>query len=496
MRLAPRLVLGLLLLAPAARAQSVSPESARAIHDQLQAWIANQVGPQVDAAQLTPQVTAAGDHYALRLAIPGLVGDDIASARLLPLEHDRWSLQAVQLPSDMHFNLRLPAPDDPSTTISTAVSLTIGSQDTHAVIDPSLNTGSALHIDLHDLTMRSQGPQSKSRQHVGEYRLDASLQPDPAGGLDLRQAATISGWSSSSQMPGKPAMHISADRTVAKGQIDGLNRDQAGALLAAVSGLIDALPPKPPTEGGATQLTPAQRTALRRVVESLRGIFTSIRAEQDIDGLHVTIAGVGEGSVRHAHFAFGGNAPDGLLHGWMEIAIDGLSIPTLPPETAGLVPSHMVLRPSLTGIPAAAVLQLALDATQPGANQVELMAEATTLVRKGTTLALDKLGFDIGPASVQGTGHVTVAGPNELDGNAHLVATGFDALMQQAQQDPALRRELPILIMLRGYAKQEGKQLVWNVVAQGGGLTINGMPLIQPHAAEAGHDQPPPDKQK
>ena len=50
--------------------------------------------------------------------------------------------------------------------------------------------------------------------------------------------------------------------------------------------------------------------------------------------------------------------------------------------------------------------------------------------------------------------------------------------------------------MLRGYAKQHGQAAGVERGGEGGGLMINGMPLIQPHSAEAGHDHAPPDKQK
>lgn len=497
MRLPSRLVFALLLMLPSvARAQGIDDTSARSIQHALHDWIARLAGPEVDPALLTPQVTAAGDHYAVRLPMPGLVGEGAATARLLPLGPDRWSLQAIELPPVMHFNLHVAEPGVPAHAMAVAVSVTIGSQDSQALIDPTLRSRSALHVELHNLTVRSIGPRQTAQQHMGEYQLHATLQPDPAGGLEFGQAATVTGWSSTSQRRGKPALSLGADRIAMNGHIGGLNPDQAGALLSAVSGFVATLPPKALVQGGPAPLGPAQRTALRRLVESLRGIVISMHAEETIDGLHFTLAGLGDGTARQVHFAFGGSAPDGLLHGWMEIAAEGISIPTLPPGLAGLMPHHVVLRPSVTGVSANAVMQMLLDATQPDANQAELEDEAATLLRPGSTLAVDRLGFDVGPAAVQGTGHVTVVGPDAYDGAAHLVATGFDSLLQRAQRDPSLLRTLPILIMLRGYAKQEGNRLVWNVVAQGGGVTINGMPLIQPNAADAGQDQPPPDNHR
>jgi len=496
MRLAPRLAFGLALLLPlSGHAQGVSAESARSIWDQLHAWIAGLLGPSIDPALLTPKVVAQDDHYDLSLAIPGLVGDDTATARLLPLDHDRWSLQAIQFPANMHYNMRLPEPGPTPAMGSTAFTLTIGSQDSHALFDPSFNSRSELSLDLHGLTSRADGPQGRQEQHIGELRQELSLQPNAAGSLDFNQASTITAWSTVTQAQGKPALDLSADRITARGQIAGLSREQAGMLLSAASGLLATLPAKEAAQGKA-KLSPAGHTALRQLVGSLRGIFTSMRGEDDIDGLHFQAAGMAEGSIRHIHIGMGGDAPNGMLHGWLDIAFDGLSIPTLPAEMASLMPNHVVLRPSLSGVPADAVMQLAMDATAPDANQAELTAEATTLVRKGTTVALEKIGFEVGPAVVQGTGHLTVTGPDEYAGEAHLVATGFDALIDRARTDPTLQRGMAVLIMLRGYARSEGNHLVWNVEAQGGGVSVNGIPLIPPHEAGAGHPGMPRDNQK
>ena len=492
MRLSLRLALGLALLMPASgHAQDLTAASAQSLQDQMHAWLASLLGPGGNPASLTPTVTAADDHYQLTLAIPGLVGDDTASARLRPLDGGRWALDAIQLPASMQFNAHLPDTGG-SPGGATAFSLTLGSQQSHALVDPALNSRSELDIDLHNLLLRSDGPHAHQEQRIGEYRVSASLQPAQAGTLDFDQSATITGWSSLSQLEGKPAVTFGADRLSMSGRIAGLDRDQAGVLLTAASGLLATLPAKAAAQGAAAPLSPEERAALHQLVLGLRGIFTSVHGEETIDGLHVALAGMGEATINHVRFGVGGDAPHGLLHAWLDVTLDGLTVANLPPQAAGLVPHHVVLRPSLGGIPADALMKLALEATEPNANQAQVEAEAESLLTTGgATLGLEKLGFDVGPADVQGTGHVTVTGPMQYRGEAHLTATGLDALIDRAHGDPMLQRAIPMLIMLRGFAKPEGDHLVWNVLANDGEVTVNGIELVKPHGPGSGHDGEP-----
>jgi Uncharacterized protein conserved in bacteria (DUF2125) len=487
MRPAFRLALGLALLMPlSGHAQDITAASAQSIQDQLHAWLAGLLGSAMDPALLTPAVTAEDDHYRLTLPIPGLVGDTTASAKLLPLDHDRWRLQDIKVPPSMHYNVHWPKLAGPEAGGSVAVSIALGSQDAHALIDPALNSRSELDLDLRDLSSRTDGAKMHQQQRIGRYSLTASLQPAQNGRLDLDQSATLTDWSSTTQITGKPPIAFGADRLSMSGRIAGLDRHQAGVLLSAVSGLIATLPAN--AAGTALDhLNPAERAALHRMVEGLRGIFTSLRGEETADGLHFTMAGKGETRIRHLRFGIGGNAPQGLMHVWLDIAFDGLGIADLPPQTAALVPHHVVLRPSLGGVPADAVMKLALEATEPDANQDQVAAEAEALLMaNGVTLGLEKVDFDLGPADVQGTGHITVVGPMQYRGEAHVTATGLDALIDRAHGDPTLQQAIPVLIMLRGFAKPEGDHVVWNVVANGGTVTVNGIELVKPHGPEPG----------
>lgn len=486
MRLPPRLALGAALLLPpvSGHAQRVTAQTAQSIQSQLQSWIAGLLGPGAEAAKLTPTVVPEGDHYRLTLPIPGLVNEATATAKVRPLDHGRWGLDALQLPSSMYYNAHLPGPGGKPS--STAVRITLGSQHWNGVIDPALKSRSELTADVHDVQVHSVGPLERQDQRIKEDSLTASLQPGQNGRLDFQQSGTVTGWSTTATIQGKPAMSFGAERVSTTGRIVGLDRNQVSALASAVAELIRTLPPEIATDGPKPPLDPAARAALRQIVESLRGIFTSFQAEETFDGLHVALSGKGEATVHHARFGIGGSAPKGLLHTWIDLSVDGMTVPGVPPQYAGLVPQNLTLRPSVAGVPADIVMKLLLDATRPNANLALLRAEAQTLMNTpGATVALEKIGFNIGPTVVSGNGHLTVTGSNQYQGEAHLTATGFDALMKEAHENPTLQTAMPALIMLRGLAKPEGDRLVWNVVAAGGAVTVNGIELIKPQTPQA-----------
>ncbi len=275
------------------------------------------------------------------------------------------------------------------------------------------------------------------------------------------------------------------------GRVIGLDRDHATLLFSAMSGLIATFPAKAAATEGKAPLTPAERAALRQLIQALQGLFTSVQAEETIEGLHVAIANTGEATIRRFRFGLGGEAPQGLLHTWLDIGLDGLAVADLPPEMAALIPRHVAVRPSLSGVSASGLTRLARDATEPDADPAHLEAEAAALfMQGGITVGLDSLAFDVGPAELQGTGQMQIVGPMDYEGHAHLTATGLDALIDRAHGDPTLQQAIPALIMLRGFARPEGDHLVWNVVASRGSVMVNGVAVMQPPDAHRPHGGP------
>ena len=272
-----------------------------------------------------------------------------------------------------------------------------------------------------------------------------------------------------------------------------MNRERVAGLLAATGGLIGALPPDLATKRDKADLTAPARAQLRLMVDSLQDMLTEVSLEETLDGLQVEIAGMGGLSMKHFLMGFGGEAPDGRLHAWIDIGLDELASPSLPPKVAAYLPHHVEIKPSLSGVLTADLHKLALDATEEGADSDSLGPDiAAIFSHGGVNLGLETLSFDLGPAKVDGTGHVTALSPDTWHGEAHLIATGFDDLVTQARSNPDLQQALPVLIMLRGMAKPDGKRLVWDVVSDGPTVTVNGLDLSK----LGGADKPKASRQK
>jgi hypothetical protein len=226
---------------------------------------------------------------------------------------------------------------------------------------------------------------------------------------------------------------------------------------------------------------------VRLILAATEDLVTSVSMEETLDGVQVEIAGMGGGTIKHLKMGFGGEAPDGMLHTWLDIGLDGLDSPSVPPKIAGYLPRHFEIKPSLSGVKTADLHKLARDAADDKSGKGVLEADVVALLSHGGAKAnLEVLSFDLGPAKVEGTGHFSATSLSQWHGEAHVTATGLDDLMKQARDDPDLAQALPGMIMLRGMAKPNGNQLVWDIVSDGPNLTVNGMDL----SALTGGDKP------
>jgi hypothetical protein len=330
-------------------------------------------------------------------------------------------------------------------------------------------------VDLGNLGMVTDSSRQHQEQHIDRYVMQTTLEPRD-GRLDLVHQGTLTGWRSASRIGDTPAVAFGADRIEANGRIDAIDRDHAAALLTAVSGLVATLPPAAAMQHGDAALSAPARAALRALIESTRGIISGMQGEETIEGMHIAVAGQGEGTVRQVRLGLDGAAPDGMLHAALDIALDGMAAQNMPQQMTSLVPRHLELRPSIAGVPLAGLTALALEATDQTMDQAQVQADALALLTQGgVTVGLDALELDAGPAELRGHGHVLVTGPDEYQAEAHVTATGLDDLIKQVSGDPSMQQAVVFLALARGFAKPEGDHLVWDVVASKAGLTINGV---------------------
>jgi hypothetical protein len=478
LRLYRAIALSLLLLGPsAAIAGDVSPAQAQALQQQLQDWLTGLLGPSAKLPKLPWQVTADHGHYAITWPIPGLTtpsGEPTVTAKLRPLDGDRWSIDSITVPTTGSFSVTLPEAGSPVRT-----EFGIRHQDTRGVIDPTFNSPSKLHSELSDVSVKSEGEKQLQEQHFDRHRMDASLTPNSDGRLDLMMDGTTEGWNSASQSKGSSPIAVGIQTLHAVAQVNGINRERVASLLAATGGVVGAWPPDLKKQGDKPDLPPALREQMRLVVESLQDMLTSVTLQETLDGVQVEMAGVGGMSIKRVTLGMGSEAPAGRLHAWIGLALDQLASPSLPPKIAAYLPRHVEIKPSLSGVLMADLHKLALDATD-GMGKDNFAPDVDAIfAHGGFRLGLETLSFDLGAAKIDGTGEVTMVSPDTWHGTAHLIATGFDDLTAQARSSPELQSALPALIMLRGLAKQDGEQLVWDVVSDGPKISVNGLDLSQ-----------------
>jgi hypothetical protein len=480
-RLRQFLTVCLLLLPCGAWADDVTPEQAQALQQQLQEWLSGLLGPSVKMPKLPWQITGEGDHYLISWPIRGLdqpTGDTAATATVRPLDANRWSIDRVGLPPAAAFTVTLPSTGDKPISGPMKFSYSIDRQDTHGTIDVTQATPSTLHSELDGLVLTSDMGTQHQEQHFGRYAIDIGLAPTQDGRLDLSMNGGLDDWKSASQVNGGSAIAVAVQKLRAVGKVDGIRRERVGELLTAIGDFIGALPNDAMENHDTKHLSAAAREQLRLIVLALGDMMSGLSLEETVDGLKVEMTGLGAIEMKHFKIGFGGDAPDGKLHLWLDVGAAGLQSPSLPPKIAALLPHHIEIKPSLSGIMTSDLQKLALDATEADAKDNRLVPDLGAILLHGeATLGLETLSFDLGPAEVEGTGHVTMSSPNTWRGEAHLTATGLDDLVTQARTDPALQQALPVLIMARGLAKQDGDRLVWDVVSEGPKVTVNGMDL-------------------
>jgi hypothetical protein len=268
-------------------------------------------------------------------------------------------------------------------------------------------------------------------------------------------------------MPNGRAMATGAAQISGSVHVVGLDRSQAATLGPVLSAL-------------AAAPTPERNAKLRALVVALHGLFTSVKFDETIDRMQIAVAGQGDAMIDRLHLGFDSATPDGTLATSLQVGVDGLALPALSPTAASLAPKHVQLGVSLAGLSADALNNLALAALAPGANANTLAPQIDALFADpGKTgaprIGIDTLGFDLGPAQIEGHGSVVAISQSDVRGTARIAITGFDALTDRIGEDPQLQQALPFLILARGLARNEGNALIWDIVFTPTGLTVNGV---------------------
>jgi len=232
------------------------------------------------------------------------------------------------------------------------------------------------------------------------------------------------------------------------------------------------------TGGGKPTLSDEQKAAAHDALVALADLISGFDEQSSMENLHFSASGH-SGHLGKFDSGLTVAAPDGRVGIHFHFLLDGFDSPDVPPGVfRDYLPRHIAIAPRITGIPAADLHALILRAADSNGDDPLLSVQARALLDKGpVAVGLDELSLDFGPATLTGTGEVRILGTDSYEGEAHFVATGLDALIQQSNTVPELKQAAPVLFLLKGMGKQDGATTVWDVTYRDGKALVNGTDL-------------------
>ena len=497
-----------------ALAASVDAGAASDLERQVRDWLADLVGPSVNLGGRPVRFVAQDDHFRVEYPVDGQIGATGVTidagpmtALARPLEAGRWAIDDLRVPSPI--KVTFGAPKGAGTMTQTT---TLGEQVQHAVLDPTFATASNLDSTIRGYETISDQPSGTSRTSIDRIASHLTLQPTDSGRVDVLQqndedliaVNTVNhdlGPVAFSAEHGHSIIHINGlaptnVRPILQAAFQ-FGPMAAAAMQAATEqakvGKANAkanakakAKAKPATaaSGPDFTLTPVLRAALRAALVAMQDLSTGMDEQVTLENVHLQAAGF-SGRAQKISMGMGIDAPDGKLALKMTYGLDGMDSPDLP---AGVIreylPRHFLLAPRVSGVPGADVMALLLRAVDTDGNDPGLQGQAEGLLGKGPiAVGFDELGVDFGPASLTGHGEMRIIGRDNYAGEAHLAATGLDAIIRRANTTPQLKEAAPILIFLKGIGQQDGETVVWDITYKDGQMLVNGTDMTQmmPH---------------
>ncbi len=523
--MSPRLRRGLLLatavalplaLSPiavsGAHAADVTPAQAQDVAKQLQDWMTAMLGGKVPIPPDLIKVVPAGELYRLTIPVPpavlqmqdgaGKPTDALYALTLRSLGGTRWGIEEFRMPSVMALSaeaagglsaglagasgMAVAPPGGKSApgaapTAAPSMEIRIRSQSGTGVYDTSLKTESRLEITTQGISVRSAGlgqPGQRSEGTIDRFTGSFQLRPTASGGVDTINDWTMEGYTGLSADPTLGEMKFSARRVRIRGELGALMTAQVTSVVqTAIQMAMDAAAQGKPANP-ADKLGDAGRAKLRTIIAALKGVVSGMSLEESVDGLGLSLMGQ-SGSAERVLFLLGGGAPDGKFGAHMELGVDGLKVPALPPQYADLLPRSVSVRPVVSNIDVVALTKLADEALDPKADMDALQAKLLGLfMGNGVQVGIERLLIDLGTTKLTASGSVTPMSPTSAKGQAEIAMTGYDALMDRVQKMPEAMQVIPVLALVRGLARTEGDKLVWRLaVTEDQKITVNGVDL-------------------
>ena len=468
----------------AGRAADVTQAQAQALEDQVRGYYSALVGPEVMVKRSPLRVIPEGDHFSLSLpldgsgpTVPALLGE----AR--PLEGGRWALDHLRVTSPATFagTMKVPARDasrddpqsgKPATSVPVTYTLTYAGQDGSGTWDPTYATPSVISSNSHGFRLEATGPAIQQTSTLEHSAGTVTLRPTGGDQVDVVMDATGDGYAVVNKSPAAPAVLAQAQAMHISGEVTGVSRDHASAMVPALIrvGKLQQV-------GQAGVRTGDDNAAIDTLIQAMQGFASAVTLTETVDGLHVQSGDV-NGTFAQVRLGVDAQASAGFLTGHMDLALDGLALAGLPlGPLQGLLPQRIALRPVVSHASTKDLLQLlrtAMENPQAGPPQPEIDA---LFSHGGLVAGLESFAFDVGGAAFTGTASIDVTSPQQASGTGQITVTGWDVLFTRVQNTPELAQGIPFMVFAKGMAKPVGDRLVWDLTFRDNKFLVNGTDL-------------------
>lgn len=477
--------------APLSHATEVTQDQAKALEAQMRVWLQNTLGPDVRVADRPVQAAAEGDHFRLSLPLRvtrGFKPDTITlTGSATQISGGRWAIADLQIPSPSNFTIKAAAPNEsmsktgpkePAPPIPVDYAVSIGSQESQGVYDPSFATPSTLTTSFQDLRIGATSALTEQLTTVRHLAGANSIQPSGADRVDLMTDSTMEGYALSAKSGGSQRVEVAAEKVRVNGEVTALSRDRIATMIPALMRIIGSDTPgalKPGSRESSAFSSDGSDVA-RVLVQALQDLASELTLQETIDELNVRYGPYG-GMASQLRIGMGVKSADGLLQAHIDLGVDNLTLPDQSlGDLAGLLPRNISLHPALSGIPTQYFMQLLAVAGK--VKDAGPPPEYATLFNRGAVIAgLNSFAFDIGGARVAGTGSVTMVSPLLMTGQAQVTATNFDELVQRVNGIPRLAGVLPGLLFAKGVGRTVDNHLVWDITYLDNKMLVNSTDL-------------------
>ena len=482
-------------------AADATDAGAKALSDQLRAWLTGILTPKVPLPADMIAVAPAGSNYRIAIQSPadivartdeaGKPTNAWVTANVHPGDGPKWIVDSLVYPASLRLSpagaamlggLMPPVEDGthpgaPPKPLS--LEWKIDSQSASGVFDPSLASDSFLDVKMGGIVYDARNLGNGGDSHTAVDKMDGHyvMHPTGSGGVDYRLEGNLTGYTVTMNDPNIGQVTFKSGHATVRMDTGAVMNNQIAELIrTAINVAFDAKAAE--AKGGLSKedQDKAGRAALRTMIGLLKGIMTGMKFDESVDAIDIKAA-AGGATADRIGIAMGGEAPGDTLKAFLAMTVSGLKVVGVPPEMADFVPRKIVIHPVVSNIDVKALTQIANDAAADDADsdaaQAKLMALFTT---GGVKIGFEHLDADMGYASMTGSGEATIVGPSAIQGTADIVVKGFDALMARASKMPDAAAAMGMLALAKGFGKTDGDRTVWHIaVSPDNKILVNGV---------------------